>query len=451
MALPILSDSKSYDAAVQIVSKLNSEGYIAYFAGGCVRDALEGKTPSDIDIATNAHPDAVQKLFRKTIPVGVQFGVVRVRDGDFEYEVATFRTDGPYLDGRRPSDVAFSTAEQDALRRDFTVNGMFYDPLAGEVIDFVGGQSDLHQRIVRAIGEPALRFKEDRLRLIRAIRFAAKLEFEIEHGTWEAIRSAAPEISLVSMERVRDELIKILGDRNRVRGFDLMDRSCLLAVVLPEVDRLKGVEQPEKFHPEGDVFVHTRKMLSLLEPGADGLLAMAVLLHDIGKPLTQTFEEDRIRFNGHDRVGAEMAERTMERLRFSRAQIQLVVEAVRQHMVFKDVQQMRPARLKRFMARPTFELELELHRVDCMASHGDIENHTFLSNKKKEFAHQPLIPEPLLRGDDLLALGLDPGPEIGRLLNAVQTAQLEGEIKTRKEALELVRSVSPDLSSAASS
>ncbi len=441
MVLPILSESKPYEPAVQIVRRLHSAGCIAYFAGGCVRDALQGKTPSDIDIATDAHPEKVSTLFRKTIPVGVQFGVVRVREGDFEYEVATFRTDGPYLDGRRPSDVAYSTAEQDALRRDFTVNGMFYDPLKEEVIDFVAGQKDLHQRTLRAIGEPALRFKEDRLRLIRAIRFAAKLEFQIEHGTWEAITSAVAEIASVSMERVRDELVKILGDRNRLRGFDLMDQSGLLAVVLPEVDRLKGVEQPEKFHPEGDVFVHTRKLLSLLEPDADPLLAMAVLLHDIGKPLTQTFEADRIRFSGHDRLGAEMAEQVMERLRFSRHQIEIVVEAVRQHMVFKDVQQMRPARLKRFMARATFGLELELHRVDCLASHGDIENHTFLSDKEKEFAHQPLIPPPLLRGDDLLALGLNPGPEIGRLLNLVQTAQLDGEIRSHEEALALVRSI----------
>lgn len=286
--------------------------------------------------------------------------------------------------------------------------------------------------------------------MLRAIRFASTLEFEIESGTWSAICSLAQQILAVSPERIRDELLKILGSPNRLRGFDLLDRSGLLAVVLPEVEGLKGCDQPERFHPEGDVFVHTRLMLSLLEPDATGEQALTVLLHDIGKPPTQSFDavDDRIRFNGHDRVGAGMAQEVMSRLRFPRNETDIVVEAVRNHMVFKDVQQMRPAKLRRFMARPSFGMELELHRVDCAGSHGDLENYQFLVNKAVEFAHEPLIPPPLVRGDDLIAMGLTQGPRIGALLEAVQTAQLDGEINTREEALHLLKALEPGLGDA---
>jgi tRNA nucleotidyltransferase/poly(A) polymerase len=447
MELPVLEASRLYSVAVSIVRKLRQKGFIAYFAGGSVRDALLGKAPKDVDIATNARPEDVSVLFPRTIAVGVHFGVQRVLEEGFEFEVATFRSDGRYVDGRHPLDVRFATPEEDAARRDFTINGMFYDPVDGKLIDFVGGRQDLGRGIIRAIGVPAERFSEDRLRLLRAIRFAAHLEFQLEADTWAALNNAAKEIVVVSPERIRDELVKILEDPRRLRGFELLDQSGLLAVILPEVEGLKGCEQPEQFHPEGDVFVHTRKMLGLLGPEASGLQTLAVLLHDVGKPFTRSFDatENRIRFNGHDRLGAEMAENVMARLRFSRQEIEVVVEAVRNHMIFKDVQQMRPAKLKRFMARPNFNVELELHRVDCAGSHGDLENYRFLVNKREEFANEPLIPPPLVRGDDLLRLGMTPGPRIGELLNAIQTAQLEGEIKTQSQAIELLKTLEPTL------
>jgi tRNA nucleotidyltransferase/poly(A) polymerase len=443
MSLAVLRDSPRYDVAASIVRELQEHAYVAYFAGGCIRDALLDIPPKDIDIATSASPGQVQALFHRTIPVGIQFGVVRVRVAEMEFEVATFRSDGIYLDGRRPSAISFSTPEQDASRRDFTINGMFYDPLSERVIDYVNGREDLAGKLVRAIGQPSGRFAEDRLRMLRALRFAAALGFEIEAETWLAIRADAQEIAIISPERIRDELLKILVNPNRLRGFDLLDQSGLLAVILPEIEALKGCDQPEQFHPEGDVFVHTRLMLSLLAPDASGPQVLAVLLHDIGKPRVRSFDsiDQRIRFNGHDRVGAEMTEKVMTRLRFPRHEIDLVVDAVSNHMVFKDVRQMRPAKLRRFMARPHFGIELELHRIDCASSHGDLENYHFLINKESEFAQEPLIPARLVRGDDLIAMGLTPGPRVGELLEAVQTAQLEGEIKTRAEALELLRTM----------
>jgi putative nucleotidyltransferase with HDIG domain len=443
MSLAVLRDSKPYPVAASIVHTLQEHGYVAYFAGGCIRDALQDHPPKDIDIATSANPAQVQGLFQRTIPVGVKFGVVRVLASEMEFEVATFRADGIYLDGRHPSEIQFSTPEQDALRRDFTINGMFYDPITERVIDYTNGREDLARKLIRAIGEPSQRFAEDRLRMLRAIRFASTLAFQIETDTWSAIKAEAQEIVQVSPERIREELLKILVHPLRLRGFDLLDESGLLAVILPEIEALKGCNQPEQFHPEGDVFVHTRLMLSLLEPNATGPQILAVLLHDIGKPSTHSFDpiDQRIRFNGHDRVGATMAERVMTRLRFPRNEIDLVVEAVRNHMIFKDVQQMRPAKLRRFMARPHFAIELELHRIDCTGSHGGLENYQFLIQKGSEFAQEPLIPAPLVRGDDLISMGLKPGPRIGELLEAVQTAQLEGEIKTRPEAMELLKSL----------
>jgi tRNA nucleotidyltransferase/poly(A) polymerase len=447
MSLAALQDSKPYLVAASIVQKLQMHGFVAYFAGGCIRDALRGIPPKDIDIATDASPGKVQELFSRTILVGVRFGVVRVLEADMEFEIATFRSDGIYLDGRHPESVRFSTPEEDAVRRDFTINGMFYDPFTETLIDYVNGREDLSRKVVRAIGEPAKRFAEDRLRMLRAIRFASTLAFDIESGTWSAIRADAKEITKVSPERIRDELVKILVNPHRLRGFDLLDKSGLLAVILPEIEALKGCDQPEQFHPEGDVFVHTRLMLGLLGPDASEPQVISVLLHDIGKPPTRSFDpvDRRIRFNGHDRVGAEMAEEVMTRLRFPRHEIDLVVEAVRNHMIFKDVQQMRPAKLRRFMARPHFDIELELHRVDCAGSHGDLENYQFLVDKASEFAREPLIPPPLVRGDDLIALGLKPGPRIGELLEAVQTAQLEREVTTRAQAFELLKSLEPSL------
>lgn len=443
MSLQVLRDSKPYHVAAAIVRKLQQHGYVAYFAGGCVRDALLSIPPKDIDIATSANPEQVQDLFQRTVPVGIQFGVVRVLIDEMDFEVATFRSDGVYLDGRRPADVRFSTPKEDAMRRDFTINGMFYDPGSDHLFDYVSGREDLSRKLLRAIGQASKRFAEDRLRMLRAVRLAATLGFEIEAETWSAIKKEAQEIAIVSPERIREELLKIMVNPHRLRGFDLLDQSGLLAVILPEVEALKGCDQPEQFHPEGDVFVHTRLMLGLLAPDASAEQVLAVLLHDIGKPPTRSFDQvdQRIRFNGHDRVGAEMAEKVMTRLRFPRQEIDLVVEAVRNHMIFKDVRQMRPAKLRRFMARPHFAIELELHRIDCAGSHGDLDNYQFLLNKASEFSQEPLIPPRLVRGDDLISMGLSPGPRIGQLLEAIQTAQLEGEVKTRTEAIELLKSL----------
>jgi tRNA nucleotidyltransferase/poly(A) polymerase len=429
-------------AARGIVARLQSAGHIAYYAGGCVRDALRGVVPKDYDIATNARPEQVQALFPRHVAVGAHFGVICVLDHGFQFEVASFRADGVYIDGRRPVEVTFTTARGDAERRDFTVNGMFFDPVASEVIDFVGGRRDLEARVLRAIGDPAARFGEDRLRLLRVVRFAAALGFQIEAGTWAAVSAQAGEIRVISAERIRDELVKIFLSPARVAGFDLLDASGLLRAVLPEVDALKGCEQPPAFHPEGDVFVHTRLMLSLLPETVSIPLVFSVLLHDIGKPACfsqDPAEGNRIRFSGHEHAGAEMTLRIMERLRFSRAEIEATVEAVRQHMAFKDVQQMRVAKLKRFMARPGFEDEMELHRVDCAGSHGLLDNHVFLRAKQEEFAREPLIPKPFVTGHDLIALGLKPGPKIGELLEAAQTRQLEGGFADREEALEWAR------------
>ncbi|MFL6594423.1 MAG: CCA tRNA nucleotidyltransferase [Chthoniobacterales bacterium] len=423
-----------------IAARLRAHGHIAYWAGGSVRDLVRGVPPKDIDIATDARPEQVQKIFARTYAVGAHFGVIVVLEDGMQFEVATFRSDGAYLDGRRPTEVHFATPEEDAARRDFTINGMFYDPEAEQVIDFVGGRADLERRLVRAIGDPAQRFAEDRLRMLRAVRFATTLEFEIEGGTWEALVRQADSISQISAERIREELVRIFLAPQRVRGWDLLDASGLMRVVLPELEAMKGCEQPPQFHPEGDVFKHTRIMLELLPEKVSLPLVLSVLFHDIGKPPTATVDEDgRIRFNGHDRIGAEMTEGLMQRLRFSRAEIDATVEAVRQHMVFKDVPKMRVAKLKRFMARPNFDDELELHRVDCASSHAMLDNYEFLLRKREEFANEPIIPPPLVRGSDLIAMGLKPGPAFTEILDAVETRQLEGGFKDRDEALEWVR------------
>ena len=423
-----------------LVDRLRAAGHVAYFAGGCVRDLVRGQPPKDIDIATDARPGQVQKIFHRTYAVGAHFGVVVVLENDLQFEVATFRADGVYLDGRHPAEVHFSSPEEDAQRRDFTINGMFYDPPNEKVIDYVGGRQDLTARLVRAIGDPAQRFAEDRLRLLRAIRFATVLEFEIEAATWDAIVGAAETIGQISAERIREELVRIFLSPQRTRGWDLLDASGLMKQILPELEAMKGCEQPPQFHPEGDVFKHTRLMLGLLPNDVSLPLVLSVLFHDIGKPPTASVDpEGRIRFNGHDRIGAEMTEALMERLRFSRAEIEATVEAVRQHMVFKDVPNMRVAKLKRFIARPTFVDELELHRVDCASSHGMLDNYEFLRQKQEEFANEPIIPPPLVTGDDLIALGLKPGPRFGEILEAVETRQLEGELRDRDEAVAWVR------------
>ena len=427
-------------AARKVIACLRENGHIAYFAGGCVRDMVRGLTPKDYDIVTDARPEAVQTLFARTFAVGAHFGVIIVLEDSFQFEVATFRSDDAYIDGRHPSAVHFSSPEEDAKRRDFTINGMFYDPVAEQVIDLVGGQADIAAKLVRAIGEPAKRFAEDHLRMLRAVRFATVLDYQIDKQTWEALVANATSINQISAERIRDELMRIFLSPNRVRGWDLLDSSGLMPVILPELEAMKGVLQPEQFHPEGDVFVHTRLMLQLLPEEVSVPLVLAVLFHDVAKPVTATVDKTgRIRFNEHDRIGAQMTEAIMRRLRFSGAEIDATIEMVRQHMVFKDAPNMRVAKLKRFMARPTFEDELELHRVDCESSHRILDNYEFLLRKREEFANEPIIPPPLVRGDDLIALGLKPGPKFGEILEAVETRQLEGTLRTRDEALEWVK------------
>lgn len=429
-------------AAIDIIGKLQEKGHIAYLAGGCVRDMLRGETPKDYDIATSALPEEITSIFTKTREVGVHFGVVIVIVNNQAFDVATFRNDGSYKDGRHPEEVTFSTPQDDTARRDFTVNGIFFDPISEKYIDFVEGKSDIDKKVIRAIGEPNLRFQEDHLRLLRAIRFAARFDYEIEAETWNSIKSNASGISKISKERIRDELTKILLNENRVLGFDLLVESGLMEHIIPEILQLKGCEQPPQFHPEGDVFVHTRLMLSLLKDAPSIELVLSVLLHDIGKPATYSFDEeaDRIRFNGHDKLGAEMSEQILRDLKFSNSIIEDVVQMVANHMTFKDVQKMRQSKLKRFMSRSTFNDEIELHRVDCLGSWGGLDNYDFLNKKMVEFANEPIIPQPLLTGKDLIELGWSPGPDLGQTLNSVQDMQLEGKLNSKDEALDWVKS-----------
>src|SRR6266513_1596681 len=435
-----MKPSPMEEAARKVAARLREDGHIAYFAGGCVRDMVRGVAPKDYDSATDARPEVVQRIFPRTYAVGAHFGVIIVLENDFQFEVATFRSDEAYIDGRHPSAVHFSSPKEDAQRRDFTINGIFYDPVAEEVIDFVDGRADIAAKLVRAIGDPAQRFAEDRLRMLRAVRFATVLDYKIDEQTWDALLANAASINEISAERIRDELVRIFLSPNRTRGWDLLDSSGLMRVILPEIEAMKGCEQPEQFHPEGDVFEHTRLMLQLLPKKVSVPLVFAVLLHDVAKPRTATVDETgRIRFSGHDRLGAEMTEEIMRRLRCSGAEIEATVEMVRQHMVVKDVPKMRVAKLTRFMARATFDAELELHRVDCEGSHRMLDNYEFLLRKREEFASEPIIPPPLVRGDDLIALGLKPGPKFGGILEAVETRQLEGTLRTREEALDWVK------------
>lgn len=432
-------------AAEGIVLWLREAGHEAYFAGGCVRDALLRRSPKDYDVATSARPSEVERLFTRTVGVGKAFGVVRVREGGAEIEVATFRVDGPYRDGRRPSSVRFCGAEEDAKRRDFTVNGLFYDPARKRVVDFVGGRTDLRRKVLRAIGDPRARFREDHLRMLRAVRFAAALGFRIEAATWRAVVAMAPKIRRVSAERVRDELTKLLISPRPGLGLKLLARSGLLARVLPEVERMRGVGQPRAFHPEGDVFVHTVAALDGLPRKSSVRLAWATLLHDVGKP--PTFERStkkgvrRIRFPEHARVGARMADRILRRLRFSNDDREAIMAIVANHMTFKDVPEMRLSTIKRLLARPTFEEELAMHRADCLACHGKLGNVRILRGWQKRLAEEEIRPVRLITGKDLIALGLKPGPLFGRILAKLEEAQLDGRVKDREEALCLARTL----------
>jgi len=422
--------------AESIVRQLVQAGHVAVYAGGCVRDALLERAYPDVDIATSATPDQVQTLFPKASdPQGKAFGVIRLRMDEHVFEIATFRVDGPYLDGRRPSSVTFTTAEEDARRRDFTVNGMFFDPLKNEVLDYVQGRADLADKTIRAIGDPVARFTEDRLRLFRALRFAVQLGFEIESSTWGALVSLAPESKVISPERVRDELVKIFISPNPARGLDLMHDSGLLAVWIPELLEMRGCAQSPEHHPEGDVWVHTRLLLTHLK-NPSPVLAFSALLHDVGKPRTSKTESNgRIRFFGHEGVGARMAEEILRRLRFPNDDIGAITACIANHMAFKDAPHMRVSTLKRMLARPTFSEELELHRIDCTSSHGQLDIHAFLQDKLSEFSQEEIKPKPLVTGHDLQQLGAKPGPAMGKILHQLMDEQLEGKITDRTGAL----------------
>ncbi len=450
-----------------IARRLHALGHAAYFAGGCVRDMLLGVAPKDFDVATDATPDLVQAAFPRTESVGAHFGVVLVidkverADGEAERiatEVATFRHDGAYSDGRRPDEVRFSRdPREDVLRRDFSINGLLLDALrfdAGDqlaecVLDYVGGQSDLAAKLVRAIGEPKLRFAEDKLRMLRAVRFAARLEFTIEPRTMHAIRAQAAEIAAVSAERVRDELTRILTEGHARRGFELLEETGLLAQVLPEIARMKGVEQPPQYHPEGDVWTHTMMLLEHLDRGASATLAWGMLLHDVGKPATFTPPDpakpgDRIRFNGHVEVGVAVARTILNRLRFSNEDAAQILALVKHHMQFGDVMKMKQSTLKRFLRLPKFDEHLALHRADAASAHGDLSLYEFAKSKFEELGEEQIRPTLLLTGEDLIAAGYKPGPGFRQMLTLAEDAQLEGTITTRDEALELVRRQNAD-------
>ncbi len=424
--------------ATTLIERLRAAGHAAFLTGGCVRDLLLGRTPKDFDVATSAQPDELLRLFPGADRVGAHFGVVLVHERGENVEVATFRSDLEYTDGRRPDGVHFETdPRRDVLRRDFTINALLLDPLSGEILDFTGGRADLAAGLIRAIGDPERRFGEDRLRLLRAVRFAARLGFEIEPETFAAIRRLAPAIRSVSAERVRDEIARILTEGGARRGFELLDATGLLPHVLPEVAALKGVRQPPEFHPEGDVWTHTLIMLEgLREPSLT--LALGVLLHDIGKPATFRIAE-RIRFDGHVEKGIEIAHGILARLRFPNHTIEAVEALIANHMKFMEVPRMRESTLKRFMRLPDFEEHMALHRLDCLSSHGGLDNYEFVRRKQLEVPPEQLKPAPLLTGRDLIAAGYRPGPMFGTVLHEIEDAQLEGRISNSGEALRMAR------------
>lgn len=432
--------SEARQAAERVAGKLRERGFLAYFVGGCVRDLLRGEEPKDYDVATAARPDEVLELFPGALEVGAQFGVVGVLEGDQRVEVATFRNDGLYSDGRRPDEVSYTRdPREDVLRRDFTVNGLLLDPASGDVLDFVEGQKDLERRLIRAIGNPERRFEEDRLRMLRAVRFAASLEYEMDPETFAAIGRLSHKITGVSAERVRDELLRILTSGFARRGFELLDETGLLARILPEIAAMKGVEQPPEFHPEGDVWIHTRMMLESLPKSCSPTLALGVLLHDVGKPPTFRVAPDRIRFDSHAPVGTAMAEQICRRLRLSQAQTAQVSSLVANHLRFRDAPHMKESTLKRFLRLERFEEHLELNRLDCLSSHRNLENYHFVRSKLEELPQESIRPKPLLSGDDLIALGYRPGPRFKEILQAVEDAQLEGQIHSHEEALGFVK------------
>jgi poly(A) polymerase len=446
--MDLFSDKAQH--AIQILRTLRKYGHSAFLAGGCVRDLLLGHEPTDYDVATSARPQEVMQIFPQTYAVGAQFGVVLVpvlrdsveRPDNYSIEVATFRSDGAYSDGRHPDQVQFSKDPQlDVQRRDFTINGLLLDPITQEVFDYVGGREDLQRRVIRAIGDPHQRFSEDKLRLLRAVRFAARFGYTIEEKTFHAIRELAPEIHQVSQERVRDEILKMLTEGRARRAFELLDETNLLEQVLPEIKKMQGVQQPPQYHPEGDVWIHTLMLLAGLPANCSKTLALGALLHDVGKPPTFRTAPDRIRFDGHAEVGTRMAEEICGRFRLSNEETAQVSALVANHMRFADVTRMRDSTLKRFFRLPQFDEHLQLHRLDCLASHRDLGLYDFTQEKLRSTPEEQIRPAALLTGDDLIAAGCQPGPRFKELLTAVEDAQLDGAVKTKEEALALVETL----------
>ncbi len=445
--------------AEQICHRLREAGYQAFFVGGCVRDILLEREPADYDVCTDATPDQVLRIFPRSLSVGAKFGVVIVVEDSpvddsasdaaapIQVEVATFRSDIGYSDGRHPDNVVLAKSPQeDVKRRDFTINALLMNPETNEILDFVGGREDLRAGIIRAIGDPEERFREDKLRMVRAVRFAARLHYEIKPQTLRAIQRLAPEITQVSPERLRDELSKLLTEGSARRAFELLDETKLLPELLPEIARMKGVEQPPQFHPEGDVWIHTLLMLERLPAGCPPTLAWGVLLHDVGKPATFTppsGPDGRIRFDRHAEVGTRMAEEICRRFRFSNDDTEQIAALVANHMKFKDVLQMKPATLKRFARMNRFDEHLDLHRLDCLSSHRMLDNYDFVRRFTEETPAEEIRPPRLLTGDDLLAIGLKPGPVFREILNTIEEAQLDGAIHTREEAMMLAKSLIP--------
>jgi poly(A) polymerase len=433
---------KPRELANSICEMLQRNRHQALLVGGCVRDLLLGREPADYDVATDATPVEVAGLFPESVAVGAQFGVILIPKNSLKVEVATFRSDIGYSDGRHPDRVVYSkTPQEDVQRRDFTINGLLMRHDNGEVLDFVGGQKDLSAGVIRAIGDPELRFAEDKLRMMRAVRFAARFGFEIDPATFRAIQRHVKEIRQVSPERLREELTKMLTEGAARRAFALLEETWLLGQVLPEIAAMKGVEQPPEFHPEGDVWIHTRLMLEQLPKGASSTLAWGVLLHDVGKPPTfQSAEEtgDRIRFNHHVDVGVKMAEAICRRLRFSNEEAEQITALVANHMKFGAVEAMKKATLKRFVGLPQFDEHMELHRLDCLSSHRHLDSYEFVQHFLGETPPEQVRPARVLTGDDLLAMGFQPGPEFARILREVEDAQLEGQLRTKAEAKEYV-------------
>jgi poly(A) polymerase len=435
-----MNSTASRNNAAAITARLHSAGHEAYFVGGCVRDIVRGEEPADYDIVTSALPSQVQTLFSKTYPVGAAFGVILVVEGEHPYEVATYRTESNYEDGRHPSHVAYATAEQDVLRRDFTINGLLMEPESGGIIDYVGGVADIENRLVRTIGDPDERFTEDHLRMIRAVRFSANLGYTIHPDTYSAIVRKAPLVRKISSERIRDEMNKILTSVGARCGLEVLSESGLLKEILPELSALRGIEQPAAYHPEGDVWEHTLRMIDLLSRSGrpDARLAWAVVLHDIGKAVSRSEDTSGVHFYGHVQQGMEIAAAILERYRFSRNDQETILTLIREHMKFMHVRNMRPSRIKRFIRMADFDLHMELHRLDCLGSHGMLDNYEYCREKMAEFTHEELHPLRLITGHDLIAMGFVPGPHFKEILGELEEAQLSGSIASAEDARTLV-------------